>query len=266
MQSPGPLHDRLASRGPDPPYQIPRVLRSTGVVGCGFLERPRHAHCCHQARVLAGRRGNCDRGASAQSVLSSPREVPRPNAATPALDHTTFPPPSPPAKQSNPLFLFLLHLPFEQQLLGRVGNTSFRSKAAVIANSLPSARRVACLSRPRNTPSPSCPSSTPKPSRIRSTPPLPHLPGAAPTNDNTTTTRNQPSPRRLFAGPQSSPLIVYHLPIMTINDSGVNVDKTPTMANSSSSPNGSSGSPVTPPTANITPTTAGAAEETGMRH
>ena len=52
---------------------------------------------------------------------------------------------------------------------------------------------------------------------------------------------------------------------MTINDSGVNVDKTPAMANSSSSPNGSSGSPVTPPTANTTPTTAGAAEETGMR-
>lgn len=49
---------------------------------------------------LQGVGGNCDRGASAQSVLSSPREVPRSNAATPALDHTTFPPPSFAARQT----------------------------------------------------------------------------------------------------------------------------------------------------------------------
>ena len=149
---------------------------SAGVVGCGFLERPRHAcRCCLQARVLAGRRrklrpwGECTK-CTKQSPGGTSLERCHTRPGPHHLPTTVVrrPPDSPTL-----LFLFLLHLPFEQQLLGRVGNTSFRSKAAVIANSLLSARRVACLSRPRNTPSPSCPSSTPKPSRIRSTPPPP---------------------------------------------------------------------------------------------
>ncbi|SPO03077.1 related to DNA-binding protein [Cephalotrichum gorgonifer] len=49
---------------------------------------------------------------------------------------------------------------------------------------------------------------------------------------------------------------------MTINDSSVKVEKTPTMPNSTTSPNGASGSPVTPPTITIPTTTAGAAKET----
>jgi hypothetical protein len=51
---------------------------------------------------------------------------------------------------------------------------------------------------------------------------------------------------------------------MTMNDSGVNIDKTPTMPNATTSPNGSSGSPVTPPitASTTTTTTAGSTEET----
>ncbi|PKS13338.1 hypothetical protein jhhlp_000109 [Lomentospora prolificans] len=50
---------------------------------------------------------------------------------------------------------------------------------------------------------------------------------------------------------------------MTMNDSGVNIDKTPTMPNSNTSPNGASGSPITPPMPTPTTTnTTGTAEET----
>ena len=149
------------------------------------------------------------------------------------------------------------------------GNSLFRSKAAAV-NFLPLRGRVACLSRPRNTSSPSCPLLTPEPLRTLrpSTPPLPHLPGLPlpPTNDTTTTStsRNRALPPRR-PPPEANPLRLHHLPIMTMNDSGANVDKSSAMTNSSS-PNGSSGSPVTPPTTSTTSTTAAAADETGTRH
>lgn len=96
-----------------------------------------------------------------------------PSAATPA--RRPHHPSSVAARQTIQPSLPPLHLTFDQQLLGRVGNSSFHTKAAVIVNSLPLVGRVACLSRPRNTPSPSCPLFTPKPSRTLSTPPPPAL-------------------------------------------------------------------------------------------
>lgn len=201
-----PVHlpKRLTSPGFGFRYQIPRVPRWTGVVGCGFLERPRHAHCCLQARVLAGRRrklrpwSGCTKctkqfpgGTSLE--LCHTRPGPHHLPTTVAARQTVQPKP-----------LFLLHLPFEQQLLGRAGNTSFRRKATVIANSLLSARRVACLSRPRNTPSPSCPSSTPKPSRNPLDPSSPALAWRA---SNPPATAHHDHPQPAVAAPPLPPAL-----------------------------------------------------------